>query len=86
MKKLTLIAIMLLTLGACNYVAVEETNKECTTSRFVKVEDTGDYMVVYDKYTKVMYIISTGGYNRGTTTLLVDADGKPLIWDKNTMR
>ena len=38
-------------------------------------------LVVADRDTKVMYAVSRGGYNCGNFTLLVDADGKPLLWD-----
>jgi hypothetical protein len=31
------------------------------------------------KDTKVMYAVSIGSHNGGTFTLLVDADGKPMI-------
>lgn len=34
-----------------------------------------------DKETGVMYAVSNGGYNSGTFTLLVDENGKPLIWE-----
>ena len=44
------------------------------------VEWYGDYQIIYDKYTKVMYSVSDGGYNEGVLTLLVDADGKPLLY------
>ena len=33
-----------------------------------------------DKETGVMYAVSCGVYNNGTFTLLVDADGNPLIY------
>jgi hypothetical protein len=35
---------------------------------------------VYQKDTKVMYVISSGTYNHGTFTLLVNADGSPMIY------
>lgn len=38
------------------------------------------YSVVYEKETKVMYAVSDGAKNRGTFTLLVNADGTPMIW------
>ncbi len=48
--------------------------------RMVIVERLDGYRIIYDKYTKVMYSVSNGSYNRGTLTLLVDADGKPLLY------
>ena len=47
----------------------------------VQVEAAGNYCIVYDKYTKVMYAVSNGGYNSGNFTLLVTADGKPLLYE-----
>ena len=48
----------------------------------VEVEQTGGYRIVYDKYTKVMYAVSAGYYNFGTFTLLVDANGNPLLYSE----
>ena len=49
-------------------------------SRMVIIEQTNIYDIVYDRYTKVMYAISRGGYNSGNFTLLVDSDGNPLLY------
>lgn len=54
-----------------------------TTSPYVLVY-TDTYFnceIVYDKDTKVMYSISNGTYNRGTPTVLLNADGTPKIWE-----
>ena len=45
------------------------------------MEEGSKWMVVVDTKTGVMYSVSNGGYNHGTFTLLVDAEGKPLIYD-----
>ena len=37
--------------------------------------------VVYHKDTKVMYAVSSGGYNSGNFTLLVNSDGSPMLWE-----
>lgn len=50
-------------------------------SRFIVIEYKNIYQIVYDRETKVQYAISRGGYNQGTFTLLVDADGKPLLYE-----
>lgn len=39
------------------------------------------YNIVYHEQTKVMYVMSKGRYNYGTFTLLVNADGTPMVWD-----
>lgn len=46
-----------------------------------EVEDMSTWKVVYHKKTKVMYAVSDGSYNYGTFTLLVNADGTPMIWE-----
>lgn len=51
-----------------------------TKSMFVQVECAGSWEVVYHRDTKVMYSVSHADYNRGTMTLLVNADGTPMIY------
>ena len=52
------------------------------TSMFVMVEKgNNSYLIVYHKKTKVMYAVSTGTYNAGTFTVMLNADGKPMLWD-----
>ena len=58
-----------------------ERAEQADMSRFKIVEETTTWRVVYDKDTKVMYMVSVGVYNSGNFTLLVDADGKPLLWN-----
>ncbi len=72
-----LILLTLLLSGCQEVTSIEPDN----TSMFVVVETTGIWKVVYHKETKVMYVVSFGGYNCGTFTLLVDADGKPMLWE-----
>ena len=52
-----------------------------TDSSFVIVENGASYYIVYHKDTKVMYTMSTGGYNCGSFCLLVNVDGTPMIWE-----
>ena len=88
MKRLIMIAlvtVMLLSMSACATKQTRETVKG-ETSRMVNVEENGDYRIVYDKYTKVMYAVSKGSYNRGSFTLLVDAKGNPLLYEEQTER
>jgi hypothetical protein len=53
-------------------------NEECFKVLFK--EDYGE--VIYDIRTGVQYWRSNGYNNRGTLTLLVDEEGKPLIYDE----
>lgn len=48
---------------------------------FMVVSDEIRGMVLVDKATGVMYWVSDIRYNRGTLTLLVNADGTPRIWE-----
>ena len=80
MKRIIVLIALLLLVG-CARVERAEPTKTGETSRFVTVETTIIWKVVVDKDTHVMYAVSLGGYNSGTFTLLVDADGKPLIYE-----
>lgn len=77
--------VMMLSLSACATKRTRETIKG-GTSRMVYVEETDVYCIVYDKYTKVMYAVSNGGYSTGNFTLLVDANGNPLLYEGQTER
>lgn len=71
-------------LTGCNYATTEktyDTEDENIKSMFIEVEDAGLWKVVFDKETKVMYVVSNGGYNSGNFTLLVDENGNPKLWD-----
>lgn len=79
MKRMIIIVLMAIMLTGCGRTTVDkETQPE--TSRFMELERTGKWLIVADKETGVMYSVSNGGYNIGTFTLLVDENGKPLIW------
>jgi hypothetical protein len=84
MKRLitiVLVTVMMLTLSACSTKKSSEVVKG-KDSRMVVVEDTSTYCIVYDKETKVMYAVSDGAYTYGNFTLLVDANGNPLLYEK----
>lgn len=78
---IVVITVMILSLSACRTKRTSEITKG-ETSRMVYVEETDSYCIVYDKYTKVMYAISNDLYNIGNFTLLVDADGSPLLYEE----
>lgn len=83
MKKLIivlLIILMILNLSAC---AIKTTNKviKDESSRMIRIEEADTYHIVYDKETHVMYAVSNGGRSYGVLTLLVDANGKPLLYE-----
>lgn len=80
MKKFLMIlagAALLLLLMGCTHASAEGKGEKF----FVMVEDGSSYDIVYQRETKVMYAISDGVYNGGTVTLLVNADGSPMLWE-----
>jgi hypothetical protein len=79
MKKIIalMIVVLVVVLTGCSQVE----DKSSDISEFVIVEITNSWKVVYHKKTKVMYVVSDGTYNRGTFTLLVNADGTPMLWE-----
>lgn len=87
MKKIVLtflLTVTVLAISGCSGTTDEETHADMshadTTSTFIEVETYDSFDVVYDKDTKVMYVISSGTYNRGNFTMLVNADGTPKLW------
>lgn len=89
MKKVALILSLLLIMlssASCrstsevDTIADYDTNK---SSMFIVVE-TGQYWhVVYNKYTKVMYTVSDSyGKGSGIFTVLVNADGSPMLYNE----
>lgn len=81
MKKIIalMIVVLAVVLTGCGEVESEDSEK----SEFIIVEATLTWKVVYHKKTKVMYVVSDGTYNDGTFTLLVNADGTPMLWEEN---
>ena len=84
MKRL-LVILTVFALCACLFAGCAEHPKVdedySRESSFVIVEDGASYYVVYHKDTKVMYTMSTGGYNCGSFCLLVNSDGSPMVWE-----
>lgn len=77
-RKIILVIIstaMLFCLCGCTTESVAETEK-----RFITISNEGTFYIVYDKETKVEYALSASSYNYGVLTVLVDAEGKPLLY------
>lgn len=49
-------------------------------NRFALVSSEPHFKIYYDKKTKVMYLFANV-YNGGGVTVLVDKDGKPLLYE-----
>lgn len=82
-KIIAIVLLMVLLLAGCSgtYVEREGENSDTEISMFVLVEETGLWRVVYHRETKVMYAVSANSYNFGNFTLLVNADGSPMLWE-----
>ena len=63
-------------------MAIRALNKFQDQSRFITIEYNFQYYIVVDRVTGVMYAVSNGNGNTGTFTPLVNAAGKPLIYEK----
>ena len=84
MKRLIPIIFAVILLASCAHNSVAEVeNRSTNESMFVLVESTNKWDVVYHKETKVMYAVSSYGDGTGVFTLLVDRDGKPLLYIGN---
>jgi hypothetical protein len=86
LKALCVIAIavvMVFVMASCSCgTPIESVDaKEKPTSMFIVVEETASWKIVYHRDTGVMYAISFGGYNSGNFTLLVNADGTPMVYE-----
>lgn len=82
MKRIMVIILCSTLLVGCKKMEHVEENNRSNTSMFVTIENTATFGVVYNKYTKVMYAVSNGGYNSGNFTLLVNADGTPMLYEE----
>lgn len=74
---ITLAVLMILSLSGC----FNERTSEADTSkpsRMVTIEHTATYRIVYDRETRVMYAVAI---ESGVFTVLLDADGKPLLYE-----
>lgn len=84
MKKIKLsivIALLATTLLGCGERTIQnEAKKEQDTSYFIRISSEYGGDIVYDSRTGVQYWRSEGAYNHGTLTVLIDADGNPLIY------
>lgn len=79
-----IITFMLLLLVGCSE-STKQSNNENTYEKygFITIMRSGDYNIVYQNETKVMYVISTGYCNAGNFIVLVDENGKPMLYKEN---
>lgn len=79
MKKLLVVLVCVVVLLVGCGAGCE--NEEEDTFYTVVYSDSS-YLIVFDNYTKVMYHMSDGMYNRGTLTPLYNADGTLRVWEE----
>ena len=86
MKKKILIifmaTIMLFSFVGCGSPTMENFVTANNNSMFVLVESEPLWDVLYHKDTKVMYIVSRGSYNQGAFTIMLNAEGMPLLYEE----
>lgn len=76
--------VLVFGLTACAYSEMDTTYdieaEVLPPSMFVEIERGISYRIVYQEDTKVMYAVSSGNYNSGNFTLLVDENGNPMLY------
>jgi len=75
------LGLMLAGCARCKVDAGQIADAEMDNKMFMVVSDENTGVVIVDKSTRVMYWISKCSDNSGNMTLLVNADGKPRIWE-----
>lgn len=83
MKKIKLsiaIALLATVLSGCGERTIQKEQDSSYETYFVRISSESGGSIVYDSRTGVQYWRSEGAYNCGTLTVLIDADGKPLIY------
>jgi hypothetical protein len=70
-------------LSGCGTNPTESKVVEDEPSMFILVESSSLWYVVYHRETKVMYAVSNGYYNMGSFTVLVNADGTPMLYEED---
>lgn len=82
MKKVLLLLSVIL-LVSCTKETEYAPGSQKGKSMFVVIENAASWRVICHKETKVMYMIQTAGSSHGFCTLLVDADGKSMVYDSD---
>ena len=78
-----IVASIVLTFAGCTSIEAEAKEVDDTDdgNTFILVDADYYCWVVYHKDTKVMYAVSRAPNNIGTYTLIVNADGTPMVWE-----
>lgn len=85
MKKIIISLLIIIGIVLTGWLLKDVTisNNYAENERFIQIHNQSSvhdgFRIVYDKETKVMYLISEI-YKGGGITVLVDKDGKPLLY------
>lgn len=71
------VGIMMTGIAFC-LKAIDKNAKVEESQGLVRVGETDDFNIMYDKETKVMYIV----HYRGGIEVMVNADGKPKLYNE----
>lgn len=83
LKKVALVLLLVcVCIGCCACGRMSNVNESVEPELFSIVTNYDYGRVIVDNKTGVMYWMSTGCYNNGTLTLLVDETGNPKIFER----
>lgn len=77
---MVLLAVVLSGCGERTIQNEAQKEQDSYNTYFIRISQEYEGDIVYDSRTGVQYWRSNGMYNGGTLTMLVDTDGKPLIY------
>lgn len=80
MKKLAIMLVLAISLSGCSGTNSNTEYENENNKRFRKVYSAFSNAIYVDSETNVMYFWHYGGYSGGLT-VMVDENGKPLIWE-----
>ena len=81
MKKIVCLGLVLMIVFAFIGCSEQKSDNTETSDRFIKVYSDFCNTIYADKETNVLYFWHFGGYSGGLS-VMVDENGKPLLWDK----
>lgn len=81
MKKLKLIILVIVLISSLFILSGCTSSIAETEKQFILISEESTFDIYYHKKTKVMYAVSDYNYNKGNLTVLVDAEGKPLLYE-----
>lgn len=82
MKNKIKLAILIIVIISSLFILTGCTNSVTETEdRFIEIYNQPDIKIVYDKETKVEYLIILDYKFGGGITPLIDAEGKPLLYE-----